>query len=387
MKKALFLSHVPVFPEIGGDRIRIAQSLRLLSEIYYVDVVYMTNFTENVSVRQHVPSVRKERFFYSPKIKRYFRALKTVINGRPLIENLYLNPEMARHIREVYEEYDLIFCASPAVAQYVIGLRHPHKVIDLTDSLSMNRHNAMQKAKGLRRWLYKVDFKRMKNFETRTRNYFDSIAYISETDRNYIDAAGGKTHIVVNAVSPFSGKMSDCNVGEKHLVFVGKMDYEPNVLASTFFATKVMPILREEIPGIRFSIVGIAPSKSVLELGKLPGVKVTGYVESLDEWFEKASLFVAPMLSGSGVQNKILQALTHGCGVLTTPIGKEGIECLEDVIMVVDPRPSEWASRIKEIFINPVEIKEKALRAPGKVEQEFGIDVVRRQFHKFISQV
>lgn len=384
MKKALFLSHVPLFPEIGGDRLRIVQSLKLLSEIYETDVVYMTNFKDNESIRDNLPAVKSEKGFYSPKLKRYWRALKTVFNDRPFIVNLYHNPHVESYVESVYKDYDVVFCASPATAQYALSLKGIRKVLDMTDSLTMNYRNALADTKGPVRKLRETDMNRMAVYERECKQRFDSVAYISKIDRDYIRTDGEKSFIVGNAVIPQAGKKSEVNAELKHLIFVGKMDYEPNVGAVVFFAKEVMPLLRKRIKDIRFSIVGVSPAPQVRELDSLPGVAVTGFVESLDEWYRNSSLFVAPMLSGSGVQNKILQALSFGCGVVTTPIGREGIEVLDEVMEVVSANPEEWAEKITEIITDPSAIKEKAARAPALVSKEFSMDKIRQQFRDFI---
>lgn len=385
MKKALFLSHVPLFPQIGGDRIRIAQSLKFLTELYDVDVLYLTNFKENTPISHNIPSVKKEKFFFNSRFTRYLRIFKSFFSRHSLIEVRYCDAKMKRHIESVYDNYDLIFCASPAVAQYAINLKGPRRVLDMTDSFTMNYNNAIADSKGLQRLFYNLEKRKMCRYETQCKESFDSIAYISKIDRDYICVDNNRSCIVGNVAASFSVKMSKCDMSSRHIVFVGKMDYEPNISAVVFFAQKVMPLLRKVFEDVQFSIVGASPTKEVLSLNSLPGVSIKGYVDSLDVWFENASLFVAPMLSGSGVQNKILQALAHGCAVLTTPIGREGIEKLDDIIEVIPPVPEEWSKKITGILKNPHDIIAKAHNAPLRVEEVFGLEKVRKEFLSFVE--
>lgn len=380
MPRALFLSHIPIFPTIGGDRIRIAQSLRLLSEKYDTDVAYLTNFRENESIRNNIPAVKNEISFYSTKVQRYIRGLKTLINNKTLYENLYLNSAMMQYLRKVYRDYDVVFCGSVAVGQYMFGLKGPRKVLDMTDSLTMNFSNSLTGKRGLQKWLKGIDMKRMGNYELRCKKEFDAIAYISSVDAHYIAGYEEKVHVVGNAVKISSHSRPADKKDRKHLVFVGKMDYEPNIRAVKFFAKEVFPLVRAENPDIRFSIVGISPTPEVRALEKIDGVEVTGYVESIEEWLDRAIFFVAPMLSGSGVQNKILQAMAAGCLVITTPLGVEGIETLRDVIEVVEPHPQDWKRKIIELIGNSAYVREKASKGPDAVEKEFGITKIRQQF-------
>lgn len=386
MAKAIFISHVPLFPLIGGDRIRIAQSLRLLSEVYDVDVVYLTNNKTNELIKDNIFAIKSEKAFYSPKIIRFLRASRTLFNRKSFFENLYLNNNLKKYIDSVYHNYDMLFCASPVSAQYVMNLSHPVKVLDMTDSLTLNCLNQILNAKGFfKKWFLNIDMNRMRKYETLCKKNFDSVAYISEVDKHFIDSYNDHAHIVGNYIDLHSGQISKFDFSNKLIVFVGKMDYEPNISATSFFAKEIFPLIKRQIPDIKFTIVGSNPTPAIKKLEKIEGVKVTGYVESIEPWFEQASIIVAPMISGSGVQNKILQALSKGCCVVTTPIGNEGLEELGNVLDVIEPSPILWANHIIDIFKDPSIIFEKAKNAPAAVEKVFGIDTVRKQFHDFIN--
>lgn len=384
MKKALFISHVPPFPAIGGDRLRIARSLRLLTESYEVDIVYITRTPEAPPMRDSLPAIRNERSFWLPDWRRKLLAARTLFNGRSLDENNYRYPAMMRYVKSISAHYDMIFCASPVSAQYAFAADTDTKVLDMIDSLTMNYANAARSSKGWRRLFFSRESRKMRRYEEKCCRAFDSVAYISEVDRDYLPTGENK-HIVGNAIRPFNAPLSYHDPADRHLIFVGKMDYEPNIRAVTFFAREVIPMLRKEIPDLRFSIVGIAPTQAVRELSSLPGVEVTGFVESLDPWFERATMVVAPMLSGSGVQNKILEALAHGCAVATTPIGLEGISQLADVLEVIPPEAATWTQKLSRMLRDPGLLTDLATRAPERVEQEFGLPRIRRQFRAFLE--
>lgn len=113
----------------------------------------------------------------------------------------------------------------------------------------------------------------------------------------------------------------------KSIVFVGKMDYAPNIEACCYFVNEVLPAVAQSCPDVRFIIVGMSPTAKVERLAKDNGhVTVTGKVESVADYYRNAAVVVAPMISGSGLQNKILEAMAHGCCVVTTPVGADGLE-------------------------------------------------------------
>ena len=93
------------------------------------------------------------------------------------------------------------------------------------------------------------------------------------------------------------------------IIFSGTMSYAPNVHAAQWFADECFPRVREAVPDASFVIAGAAPRRSLRRLGRRPGVTVTGFVESMAETLNRATVAVAPMISGAGIQNKVLEAL------------------------------------------------------------------------------
>ncbi len=385
MKKVLFLSHVPPYPAVGGDRLRISQSLNLLSELYNVDIAYISHNAAECSVAQYLPRTSLQKSFYVRPAKRFLQAARTLANKLPSAVNHFYHTPLQRWVDAHIDDYDMVFCASPVMAHYLRHHTKVRKVLDMTDSLTMNYRNAAGRATGWRRRFYLADAVRMEAYERECCRTFDSVAYIAEADRDYVP--GGQKFIVSNAVRAVAEEHRCAHDPASHnIVFVGKMDYEPNVLAVDFFARKVLPLLNDglTIP-YRFLIVGASPAPAVEALASLPNVEVTGFVDSVTPYYRNAAIVVAPMLSGSGVQNKILQALAHGCCVVTTPTGFEGIERLGDIITVKEPDAKLWAQTIREMLADRQKTAVIGVRSAERVIEEFGIDTVRRQFRDFVS--
>ncbi len=384
--KALFISHQPLFPVIGGDNVRMAQSLRLLAEICEVDVAYLSKTDDVPSFKEFVPEIKGEFRFSASPLRRYSRILRTAFNREAEVVNHFRSGSLLRWVKRNASRYDLIFCASTVMGQYAFGPEFRKKLIDMTDCLTMNYGRTAENSSGLRRILFSEEARRMESYEKRCIGEFDALAYIAAADRDFI--GGGNKFIVGNAVREVPEKDRNHSGPESHrIVFVGKMDYSPNILAVTFFAREVMPGILREVPDAEFLIVGTKPTAQVQELGKLPGVTVTGRVPEVGPYFAEASVVVAPMLSGSGVQNKILEALAHGARVVTTPTGAEGIESLGDVMTVVQPEPSKWVGKIVGMLKNPDQMREEARKAPERLSEEFGISKVRKEFRRFVGSV
>lgn len=168
------------------------------------------------------------------------------------------------------------------------------------------------------------------------------------------------------------------------LVFVGKMNYEPNIIAVTYFAKHIFPTLRQTYHDLTFQIVGAHPTKKVKLLAQSPGISVTGYVEDIKPYLQKATIVVAPMLTGAGVQNKIIQAMSYGCCVVTTPIGAEGLHIQKEEIGVFDNQESLILG-IQNLLKDKNLRKQKGIAARQYVINNLSEKIVASQFWEFIS--
>lgn len=137
------------------------------------------------------------------------------------------------------------------------------------------------------------------------------------------------------------------------LVFVGAMRYRPNADAARFFVEEILPRLRATIPGVEMTIVGADPPPDVVELGEVPGVRVTGTVPDVRPWVRNAGTVVVPLLSGGGTRLKILEAFAMGRPVVSTTIGAAGIEARDGEHLLLADRPEAFARAIARLATEP----------------------------------
>jgi len=138
----------------------------------------------------------------------------------------------------------------------------------------------------------------------------------------------------------------------RKIVFLGKMNYEPNVDAVEYFANDVFPIIRRNHGDVIFQIVGAYPTSRVVRLNKLKGVEVTGFVDSPAEFLSSATAVVAPIRSGGGIQNKVIQAMALSKPVVTTSLGANGVGAVPGSDFLVADSPDETAEAVSKILID-----------------------------------
>jgi glycosyltransferase involved in cell wall biosynthesis len=109
-------------------------------------------------------------------------------------------------------------------------------------------------------------------------------------------------------------------------VFHGVMDYPPNINAAEFLARQVMPRVRAIRPQAKLALVGRAPTARIRALARQPGVEVTGEVPDLRPWLQGSRVGVCPMLIGTGIKNKLLEAMASGLPCVATTLSVRGLQ-------------------------------------------------------------
>jgi glycosyltransferase involved in cell wall biosynthesis len=150
--------------------------------------------------------------------------------------------------------------------------------------------------------------------------------------------------VVGNGVDTSSLLAPDVRPAGNRIVFVGLMNYRPNVDAVVTFARKVWPKLRKQFPQCSLTLVGADPVDEVLALREEAGVEVTGTVPDVRPYYQDALVSIVPLRTGGGTRLKILEAMAAGVPVVSTPLGAEGLMVEHGRnILLVDPDDSnEW---------------------------------------------
>ena len=142
------------------------------------------------------------------------------------------------------------------------------------------------------------------------------------------------------------------------------MDYYPNIDAILYFASECWPLIRSSAPRVTWAIVGRNPPSSVLKLGKVPGITVTGSVSDVRPYLAAANVVVAPLRIGSGTRLKILEAFAMRKAVVSTSLGCEGLDVIPGKHLIVADQPEAFAQCVVDLLQD--QDKRAALGSAGK---------------------
>ncbi|WP_005036628.1 glycosyltransferase [Holophaga foetida] len=233
-------------------------------------------------------------------------------------------------------------------------LKGPYRVLHLHNAEHQLLERAALQMKGIKAWVTRCESVRAMDFLRRWLASFDEIHFLSQDDLNITQRDCGYTlpaKVFLPAVQipcepgPLSNRQSA-------LLFVGSLSWHPNTEGLTWFLAEVWPWLQ----GLRLDVVGNgAPASLLAQAGKHAEVYMKGFIEDLDAYYQSARVFIAPLLSGSGVKIKVIHALAHGLPIVTTSIGAEGLPELDKTGLLVADTPTEFAQFV-DILVRDDEV-------------------------------
>ena len=200
------------------------------------------------------------------------------------------------------------------------------------------------------------------------------VSTVSAEDRHEVQAhvPAQRVSLIPNCLDIGSLQMANRDLVRPHsLLFMGKMDYRPNVSGVVWFCRQVMPLLRERFPDASFTILGRDPSAEVRALDDLPGVTVTGFVESLEPYMQQAATFVAPLFQGGGTRFKILEALAAGIPVVSTGQGIAGLPLEHERHCLLAETAEDMTAEIARTWNQPDTVASRVALGRRLVETHF----------------
>ncbi len=338
--KLMYLAQRIPYPPDKGDKITTFNILKYLSA--RADV-YLAAFVDDPLDFQHAETLKSycqevHLVPLSPKLAK-LRALPSFLTGKSLTENYFFDRRMKTWIDDTVARHGIHRCLvySSAMAQY-LGKKSHDQVHSLTHYADIDSDKWQQYANlhgGLKKWIYGREAKKLLAFEREQGAKYNAISFVAENEASHFQTLApelaGRVTVIQNGADtdyfdpdrPFD---SPYEAGEKVVVFTGAMDYFPNIDAVKWFAQEIFGQIRQSCPEVIFYIVGSNPDQVVKGLASIPGVKVTGRVPDVRPYLKYASLAVAPLRAARGVQNKVIEAMAMGLGVVCSPAVQLGLQ-------------------------------------------------------------
>lgn len=287
------------------------------------------------------------------------RMLVRLPGRTPSSMGYFYSPRLARRITAKLEstQFDLIYVHCSSVAQYVAHVAGIPKVLDIGDVDSQKWLSYANNRKFPMSMGYRLEGLKLERAERMLARQFDLCTCTTKAELETLDGfeTGASTGWFPNGVDAdyFAPGTEPCEPDT--ISFVGRMDYYPNQQAMINFCTDVLPAIRARRPGIQLQIVGANPSRTILQLGRMPAVSVTGSVPDVRPYVRRSVLTVAPLSIARGTQNKILESMAMGVPVVASREAAGGVDAVPGDHLLTASSASEYVDNILRLLENPAE--------------------------------
>lgn len=231
----------------------------------------------------------------------------------------------------------------------------------------------------LKRAYYAMEARKLKAYEASHCGGFDVNFTVSDSDKALLGeiVPRQRVEVIPNGVDIDYFTPSASEPAERSLVFVGGMNWYPNRDAVLHLRREIWPMLTREVPDISLTIVGAHPPEEVMALAREDGrVTVTGFVDDVRPYLQRAMIYICPMRDGGGTRLKILDALATGKPIVSTTIGCEGIRVEPGTHALLADTPSDFVGQIRRLLDNDLLRQKLATESRRMAEQIYSWRVI-----------
>ncbi len=368
--KILFVTGRYPYPPLKGDQLRAFHQIEFLARRHSIVLV---SFTEGrgSAASDPLPQLCTEVVTVKTPgiVSRGYGVLSSLVRGWPLQNGLYRSTEMRSVCTELMDrsEFDAIVVQLMRMVPYVGAGSQIPVVVDLIDSMGLNMSLRVARARvPLERWFWKREQNRSSAYERRVcRGYAASIV-VSERDRRFI--AVEDVAVIPNGVAMSAFEYHRAGREPDRIAFWGNLRYFANRDAVRVLVREIMPKIWKKVPNTVVDVIGAFPPRALVRSHDAR-VLVPGFVNDLPSRAGAATIGVFPIFEASGIQNKVLEALSSGLPVVTTPGVLEGIGARPGVDVLVGRTAEELAVRALEL-LNDGDLRDRIARNGRRLVQQ-----------------
>ncbi|MBN3035130.1 MAG: glycosyltransferase [Bacteroidales bacterium] len=350
MKIAVILPRFP-FPLEKGDKLRAYHQIRCLAGSHEI---FLFALNHKKVTRKQIEALKpycKEIYTYQISFWSVFiNLLRSFFNGTPFQAGYFHNRGIRQKIHALINvsQPDHIYCQLLRTALYARGLTFP-KTLDYQDVFSTGIKRRIPGAPFYLKWLLRMEYRRLIRFERNIFGWFEFKTIITRPDRDLIPhPERDAIEIVENGVDTDYFKPLE-RKKEYDLIFSGNMGYPPNVGAALYLVKEIIPRVVARFPGLRVVLAGASPHPDLTALAS-EHVTVTGWVDDMREYYARSKIFIAPMQIGTGLQNKLLEAMAMRIPCITSPLANYALEAADGCEILVGGTPQEYADHILSLL-------------------------------------
>jgi len=360
MKILVLLPRVP-FPLEKGDKLRAFNQIKQLAKHNEIVLCALNDngkVNEQDAFRALQPYCQSISFVKFNKLQVLLGLIRAFFKGWPLQCGYFYNRKAAKKVNALIAKHkpDILYGQLLRTAEYIRHKDIP-KAIDYQDIFSYGMKRRADIASFITRPVYNMEYRRLKRYEAAVFDDFDVRTIISAPDRAlFPHEKRDEILIIPNGVDHNYFKPME-REKQYDLVFTGNMSYPPNVNAVEYLANEIMPIVWKTLPDTKLYIAGATPDPKVKKAA-CDRIIVSGWLDDIRDAYAQSRVFIAPMRIGTGLQNKLLEAMSMRLPAITSPLANAALGAKPDEEILIGCNAQEMAQHIITLLTD----KEKADR-------------------------
>ncbi|EAR11146.1 Glycosyltransferase [Reinekea sp. MED297] len=398
------------YPPKAGLLNRSYNIIRELSEIYDIDLYclnqenlitpYFDSFEQGLTKAKDELSKYCSSLYIEPdpvrvsSFSKMILTFKSLFSTKPYSTEWLNRKSFANQIKAIRDsqDYDYIYVDSISLISNVESQRYTHEKLILGHhniESEMIRRRSERTKNLLLKFIFYIEYLKLKRLERIASLEFDRQIVCSAEDSELLGISTGyRDHFVVPNGFDFRLLDGFCRAPKlNHLLFIGTMDWYPNVDAVRYFLNEVWPNLKQQRPEVIIDVIGSKPPADLVELSKSdPSVKIRGFVQDIEPYLAQASVFVCPIRDGGGTKLKLIEAFAHKIPCVVDPISCEGIK-VDDRHVKFAQNPDAFVEGIKALLDNRKMADQMSERAYQIAEAQYSYKVIADVFSQSLESM
>ena len=398
--RILWLKTELLHPIDKGGRIRTYHMLRELRRNHEITYLTLDDGTAAVDARERATEYCHELITIPhhtrPKFSAgfYLDLTRNLATRLPYFIMKYESAEMRREIERVVARgnIDVVVCdfLMPAInlpeRLDCATVLFQHNV----EAMIWKRHYEVHRNPMKKGFLY-GQWRKAFAFEREMCRRFDKVVAVSAEDREIMRADYGIDNLAevpTGVDTEFFRPDSSVTREPRHLVFTGSLDWLPNDDAMRYFVNEILPLVRQQMPDVKLTVVGRNPYQGLIELSKTdPNIEVTGRVEDVRPYMDRASAYIVPIRVGSGTRLKIYEAMAMELPIVSTTVGAEGLNLVDGRELMIADTPNDFAAGVVKLLSDDEYASALGQRASELVRAKFGWSNAAQRFAEICESV
>jgi glycosyltransferase involved in cell wall biosynthesis len=391
--RILWLKTELLHPVDKGGRIRTYHMLRALKRDHHVTYLTLDDGTAATDARALAKEYCDELICVPHTTRTKFSAgfyaelARNLVSPLPYFMQKYASAAMRCEIERLIagKAFDVLVCdfLNPSVnmpARLPLAtVLFQHNV----EAMIWRRHYEVQ-SNPLKKLYLRGQWRKSLAYERAACRRFDSVAAVSREDAETMRREYGVRAVAdvpTGVDTEFFRRSGALERAPHSIVFTGSMDWLPNEDAMQFFIKEILPRVRQRVPEVTLTVVGRNPFPSLVEQSRRdPAITVTGRVDDVRPFMERAAAYVVPIRVGGGTRLKIYEAMAMELPVVSTAVGAEGLPVSDGEHLLLADAPAEFADALVSVLTDDALARALAARAAGLVRERYGWEGVAAEF-------